>query len=188
MLVNYPQFFLRAELARSISLWRGTLPCQPPLIGSHGRSCLLFQVYHTSSQTQGTRTNFFPSGQRTRGSSGSPALLKRSEIGLALVTEPKACQLLPLCGGSLATELSPAGAIEPGGLLDQLLAPGRILFPPLVVGHRAPVAQQIVVPVLATADAAVARASAHGCLVPSHCWCAGSPPGRSTAPGWAAGW
>src|SRR6266516_265021 len=129
-----------------------------------------------------------PSGQRTRGSSGSPALLKRSEIGLALVTEPKACQLLPLCGGSLATELSPAGAIEPGGLLDQLLAPGRILFPPLVVGHRAPVAQQIVVPVLATADAAVARASAHGCCVPSHCWCAGIPPGRSTAPGGAAGW
>src|SRR5258708_10663349 len=101
--------------------------------------------------------SFFPSGQRTRGSSGSPALLKRSEIGLALVTETKACQLLPLCGGSLATELSPAGAIEPGDLLDQLVAPGRILFPPLIVGHTAPVAQQIVVPVLATADAAVAR-------------------------------
>src|SRR5260370_12683881 len=100
---------------------------------------------------------FKPSGQRTRGSSGSPALLKRSEIGLALVTETKACQLLPLRGGSLATELSPTGAIEPGGPLDQLLAPGRILFPPLVVSHTAPVAQQIVVPVLATADAAVAR-------------------------------
>src|SRR6266849_3543531 len=82
-----------------------------------------------------------------RGSSSSPALLKRSEIGLALVTETKACQLFPLCGGSLTTELSPAGAIEPGGLL----------FPPLVVGHTAPIAQQIVVPVLATADAAVAR-------------------------------
>src|SRR5947209_16355409 len=92
-----------------------------------------------------------------RGSSGSPALLKRSEIGLALVTEAKACQLLSLCSRSLTTELSPAGAIEPGGLLDQLLAPGRILFPPLVVSHTAPVAQQIVVPVLATADAAVAR-------------------------------
>ena len=92
-----------------------------------------------------------------RGSSGSLVLLKRSEIGLALVTEAKACQLLSLCSRSLTTELSPAGAIEPGGLLDQLLAPGRILFPPLVIGHTAPVAQQIVVPVLATADAAVAR-------------------------------
>src|SRR6266566_3830427 len=102
-----------------------------------------------------------PSGQTTRGSSSSPALLKRSEIGPALVTETKACQLLPLCGGSLATELSPAGAIEPGDLLDQLVAPGCILFPPLVVGHTAPVAQQIVVPVLATADAAVA------CLEPT---------------------
>src|SRR6266700_6464797 len=100
---------------------------------------------------------FKPSGQTTRGSSSSPALLKRSEIGPALVTETKACQLLPLCGGSLTTELSPAGAIEPGGFLDQLLAPGRILFPPLVIGHRAPIAQQIAVPVLATADAAVAR-------------------------------
>src|SRR5260370_8703989 len=100
---------------------------------------------------------FKPSGQRTRGSSGSPALLKGSEIGLGVVRETKACQLLPVCGGRLATELSLAGAIEPGDLLDQLVAPGRILFPPLIVGHTAPVAQQIVVPVLATADAAVAR-------------------------------
>src|SRR5260370_27876343 len=35
--------------------------------------------------------------------------------------------------------------------------PGCILFPPLVVHHTAPVAQEIGVPVLAAADAAVAR-------------------------------
>src|SRR6266568_553759 len=60
-------------------------------------------------------------------------------------------------GAKVTTKLSPPRAIEPLDLLDQLLPPGCILFPPLVIGHRAPIAQQIAVPVLATADAAVAR-------------------------------
>src|SRR5207245_10643969 len=91
-----------------------------------------------------------------RGSSRSPALLKRSEKSLALVTETKARQLLVLHDGGLATAFSPPSAIELGGQLDELLSPGRILLPPLVVGHTAPVAQQIRVPVLAGTSAAVA--------------------------------
>src|SRR6266852_6859168 len=100
---------------------------------------------------------FFPSGQRMRGSSGSPALLEGSEQSLALVTEAKARELLVLGDGGLATQFAPASMIEPGGLRDELLSPGRILLPPLVVGRRAPVAQQIGIPVLAATDAAVAR-------------------------------
>ena len=96
-----------------------------------------------------------PWRQKSRRSSGSPALLEREEKGLALVTETKARELLPLCDGGLATKLSPAGAIEPADVLDQLLPPDCILFPPLGVGNRAPITQQIAVPILATADAAV---------------------------------
>src|SRR5258708_3203722 len=81
-----------------------------------------------------------PSGQRMRRSSGSPALLEGSEQRLTLVTETKARELLVLGEGGLATQFSPASTIEPGGLRDELLSPGRILFPPLVVGRRAPVA------------------------------------------------
>jgi hypothetical protein len=92
-----------------------------------------------------------------RGSSGSPALLEGSEQSLSLVTEAKARELLVLGDGGLATQFSPASTIEPGGLRDELLPLGRILLPPLVVGRRAPVAQQIGIPVLAAADAAVAR-------------------------------
>ena len=73
------------------------------------------------------------------------------------MAEAKARELLALCGFRLAAQLTPVGAIEPSGLLDQLLTLDRILLPPLVVGHRTPVAQQIGVPVLAAADAAVAR-------------------------------
>lgn len=73
------------------------------------------------------------------------------------MTETKARQLLSLRSASFATEFTPADTIEPGSMLDQLLAPRRILLPPLVIGDRAPIAQQIAVPVLATADAALAR-------------------------------
>lgn len=73
------------------------------------------------------------------------------------MTETKARELLPLRDGGLATKLSPPSAIEPGDLLDELLPPACILFPPLVIGNRAPIAQQIAVPVLATTDAALAR-------------------------------
>src|SRR5260370_18392388 len=86
------------------------------------------------------RCLFFPSGQRMRRSSGSPALLEGSEQRLTLVTETKARELLVLGEGGLATQFSPASTTEPGGLRDDLLSPGRILFPPLVVGRRAPVA------------------------------------------------
>src|SRR5512135_931209 len=103
----------------------------------------------------GSQRLFFPWRQKSRRSSGSPALLEREEKGLALVTETKARELLPLCDGGLATKLSPAGAIEPADVLDQLLPPDCILFPPLGVGNRAPITQQIAVPILATADAAV---------------------------------
>src|SRR5712692_4780300 len=102
-------------------------------------------------------SRFFRSGQRMQGSSGSPALLEGSEQSLALVTEAKARELLVLGDGGLATQFAPASMIEPGGLRDELLSPGRILLPPLVVGRRAPVAQQIGIPVLAATDAAVAR-------------------------------
>jgi len=92
-----------------------------------------------------------------RRSSISPAPLERSEQSLALVTEAKARELLVLRDGGLVTELSPASTIEPGGLRDELLSPGRILLPPLGVGRRAPIAQQIGIPVLAATDTAVAR-------------------------------
>jgi len=92
-----------------------------------------------------------------RRSSGNPALLKASEQRLALVTEAKARELLVPGGSGLATQFSPVSTIEPGGLRDELLSPGRILLPPFVVGRRAPVAQQIGIPVLAATDAAVAR-------------------------------
>ena len=55
-----------------------------------------------------------------RGSSGSPALLERSEKSLALVMEPKARELLVLCDGGLTTELAPTSAVEPGNALLQL--------------------------------------------------------------------
>ena len=51
-----------------------------------------------------------------------------------------------LCGRCLSTHLVPAGAIEPGGALDQLLSLGRILLPPLVIRHRAPITQQTGIP------------------------------------------
>jgi hypothetical protein len=53
-----------------------------------------------------------PSGQKRSGSSSSPALLKRSEESLTLVTEPKARELLMLDDGRLATQRSPARAVE----------------------------------------------------------------------------
>src|SRR5258708_16866840 len=104
-------------------------------------------------RSRGTRKK--PSRQRMRGSSSRPARLEGSEESWTLVTETKARELLMLGNGGLATQISPARVIEPGGLFDQLLPPGSILLPPFVVHHRTPVAQQIGVPVLATTDAAI---------------------------------
>src|SRR5260370_3741110 len=62
-----------------------------------------------------------------------------------------------LGNGRLLTQRSPASAVKHGGPLDQLLSTGGILLPPLIISDRAPVAQQIGVPVLAATDTAVAR-------------------------------
>src|SRR5713101_9098676 len=129
-----------------------------------------------------------PSGQRCRLSSSGPALFEGSEQGLALVTKTKARELLALSDGGLPSQFAPAGTVKPGGALFQVLAMGRILLPPGRVGHTAPVAQQIGIPVLATTHAAILRASARECCAPCRCWCGESPPGRSTAPGAVASW
>src|SRR5271157_2272456 len=92
--------------------------------------------------------------------SSSPALLKGGEIGLALVAEPKARELLALGGGGLPSQFAPVGTVELGSALLELLSMGRILLPPGGVGDAAPVAQQIGVPVLATTDAARLRLQA----------------------------
>src|SRR5260370_7093020 len=98
------------------------------------------------------RPVFFPSRQRMRGSSSRPARLEGSEESWTLVTETKARELLMLGNGGLATQISPASVIEPGGLFDQLLPPGSIFFPPFVVHHRPPLLQHIAVPVLPTTN------------------------------------
>src|SRR5260221_11700830 len=73
------------------------------------------------------------------------------------VTKSKGRQLFRRRKVSLPTEPLPTHASEPRGVVDQLVTAGRILLPPLVISHRAPIAQQISIPVLATADAAIAR-------------------------------
>src|SRR5512142_2965658 len=138
----------------SIGVQRGHGNVGAGLIHKHqirtGQVCCLFAPGSTFGflLLAGSYGLFFPWGQKSRRSSGSPALLEREEKGLALVTETKARELLPLCDGGLATKLSPAGAIEPADVLDQLLPPDCILFPPLGVGNRAPITQQIAVPIL----------------------------------------
>src|SRR5438445_8585260 len=72
------------------------------------------------------------------------------------MAEAKSLELLTLRGCGLAAQLAPASTIEPGGVLSQLLPPGCILFPPVIIRHTAPIAQQITIPVLAAADAAIA--------------------------------
>ncbi len=76
-----------------------------------------------------------------RGSGSSPAILERSEIDLSLVAETKALELLALRRFGLAAELSPVGTIKPGDMLNELLLSARILFPPVIIGDTAPVAQ-----------------------------------------------
>src|SRR6266568_1109250 len=91
-----------------------------------------------------------PSGQKRRLSSSGPALFKGSEQGPALMTKAKARELLALCDGGLPSQPSPADTVKLGSVLFQKLSMGRILLPPGRVGHTAPIAQQIGVPVLAT--------------------------------------
>src|SRR5258706_2251091 len=59
--------------------------------------------------------------------------------------------------GRLVTQRLQARRVESGGSLDQLLLVSAIVLPPLIIGDRAPVAQQIGIPVLTATDAAVAR-------------------------------
>ncbi len=98
--------------------------------------------WRIESITRTDLAHFFPSGQKWRGSSSSPASLKRSEIGLTLVAKAKTLELLALGRFGLAPHLLPAGAIQPTDVGDQLLLSGGILLPPLVVGDIASVAQQ----------------------------------------------
>ena len=92
-----------------------------------------------------------------RRSSPSPAFLERSEIGRPLMAEAKTLELFALGDGSLETHLPPPDPIKASGLLDQLILPSRILFPPVEIGYRTPIAQQVAVPVFSATDAAVAR-------------------------------
>src|SRR6266566_9645961 len=55
---------------------------------------------------------FFPSGQKTSRSGGSPALLKGGKIGLALVAEAKALEVLALGNGGLPSQFAPAGRVK----------------------------------------------------------------------------
>ncbi len=84
-------------------------------------------------------------------------LFEGSEQGLALVTKTKARELLAVSDGGLPSQLSPAGTVKPSGALLQVLLVSRILLPPGRVGHTAPVAQQIRVPVLAATDTTILR-------------------------------
>ncbi len=90
-----------------------------------------------------------------RGSSSSPAFFERSEIDFSLVAKAKALELLALRRFGLAAELAPVSAIKPGDVLNELLLSACILFPPVIIGDTATVAQEVAVPILATADAAV---------------------------------
>src|SRR5712691_2243832 len=83
---------------------------------------------------------FFPSGQKCRLSSSSPAFFEGSEQGLALMTKAKARELLALRDGALPSQFAPAGPVQLGSALFQQLSMGRVLLPPGGVGDRAPVA------------------------------------------------
>src|SRR5207245_835965 len=98
---------------------------------------------------------FFPSGQRCRLSRSGPALFEGSEQGLALVAKTKARELLALSAGGLLSQLAPTCTVKPSSALLQKFSMGRILLPPGRVGHTAPIAQQIGIPVLTTTHAAI---------------------------------
>ena len=131
---------------------------------------------------------FFPSGQRCRLSRNGPALFEGSEQGLALVTKTKARELLALSAGGLLSQLAPMCTVKPSSALLQKFSMGRILLPPGRVGHTAPIAQQLGIPVLATTHAAILRLEATNAALHVGVRYAESPLGRSTAPGASASW
>ncbi len=79
------------------------------------------------------------SGQKWRGSSGRPALLKGGEIGLAPMAKAKALELLALCETCLTSHLPPTSAIHTCSLLLELMLFRGILLPPGRIRHTAPV-------------------------------------------------
>ena len=54
------------------------------------------------------------------------------------MTKTKARELLALSDGGLPSQFAPAGPVQLGGALFQMLAMGRVLLPPGDVGDRAP--------------------------------------------------
>lgn len=98
--------------------------------------------------------------------------------------EAKTRALLVVSDGGFPAHFSPAAeTVKAGGALFQTLAMGCILLPPGRVGNRAPVAQEIGVPVLATADATILRFEPANAALHVGVRCGESPAGRSTAPG-----
>jgi hypothetical protein len=73
------------------------------------------------------------------------------------VAEAKAFELFALRRFGLPSQLAPLRTVKLASVLLQLLLMSHILFPLRRVGHVPPVAQQIRIPVLAPADAAIRR-------------------------------
>ncbi len=59
------------------------------------------------------------------------------------MAKPKALELLALGGFGLLAYLPPAYSVYPLAGLQQLLLPLSLLFPPVIVGDRAPVARTV---------------------------------------------
>src|SRR5258708_39912408 len=74
---------------------------------------------------------------------------------VGLVTKTKAREVLALSAGGLLSQLAPMCTVKPSSALLQKFSMGRILLPPSRVGHPAPIAQQIGIPVLTTTHAAI---------------------------------
>src|SRR6266700_1266365 len=148
-------------------IWRRGTVCgsNSPFGARHGaNSCVSVKIpqptwrrWRRSCSRQACHPRKKPSGQRCRLSRSGPVLFEGSEQGLALVTKTKARELLAVSDGGLPSQLSPAGTVKPSGALLQVLLVSRILLPPGRVGHTAPVAQQIRVPVLAATDTTILR-------------------------------
>ena len=71
------------------------------------------------------------------------------------MAKAKPLELFTLSRLGLTPHLAPAAAIEPGSLLQQLTLPAGVLFPPGGVRTTPSISEQIAVPVLAPADAAI---------------------------------
>src|SRR6266567_8508545 len=70
------------------------------------------QIHSIPSPASNNGDEKKPSGQKRSRSGGSPALLKGGKIGLALVAEAKALELLALGNGGLPSQFAPAGRVK----------------------------------------------------------------------------